>query len=87
MPQRGNQRRRLRRAQDRLAIAGNGCYLAGSLLYLVDAATPAALLFVVGSIAVLLASAPRLLIRLWIQPRESEADPVPPPVTTPIVAS
>lgn len=72
MPKRGRQRRRLERAQSRLAVAGNGCYLAGSVLYLVEAPVSAAWLFVIGSLAALLATVLPQLVRLWIQPREGD---------------
>lgn len=82
MPKHGRERRRLERLQaerwqEGLAVAGNGCYLAGSVLYLVEASVPAAWLFVVGSLAALLAGVLPQLIRLWIQPREPEVDPRP----------
>jgi hypothetical protein len=74
MPTRGRERRRLERAQESLAVAGNGCYLAGSVLYLVEAPTIAAWLFVVGSVAALVAGILPQLIRLWIQAREGDGD-------------
>ena len=74
MPIRGRERRRLERAQEALAVAGNGCYLAGSVLYLVEAPSVAAWLFVVGSAAALLAGVLPRLVRLWIQEREVEGD-------------
>ncbi len=77
MPKHGRERRRLERTQNRLSVAGNGCYLAGSVLYLVNASVLAAWLFVVGSLAALLAGVLPQLIRLWIQPRETEGDPAP----------
>lgn len=75
MPKHGLERRRLERTQRRLAIAGNGLYLVGSVLYLVEASVTAAWLFVAGSLAALLAGVLPQLIRLWIQPRESDGDP------------
>lgn len=58
-------------------MAGNGCYLAGSVLYLLDAPSAAAWLFVVGSALALLAGFLPRLVRLWIQPREASGDPHP----------
>lgn len=72
MPMRGRERRRLERIQESLAVAGHGSYLAGSVLFLVDASVSAAWLFVLGSAAALLAGVLPQLIRLWIQPRESD---------------
>lgn len=75
MPKHGRERRRLERMQQHLAVAGNGCYLAGSVLYLVEAPVPAAWLFVLGSLAALLSGVLPQLVRLWIQPREKDGDP------------
>lgn len=56
------------RRPDRLG----GCYLVGSVLYLVEAPAAAAWLFVIGSLAALLATVLPQLVRLWIQPREGD---------------
>lgn len=77
MPNRGHERRRMKRHQDRLAVAGNGLYLVGSVLYLVEASVAASWAFVAGSAAALTAGFLPRLVRLWIQPREGEGDPVP----------
>lgn len=77
VPKRGRERRRLERVQNRLAVAGNGCYLAGSVLYLVEAPASAAWLFVIGSLAALLATVIPQLVRLWIQPREGDGPGLP----------
>jgi len=77
MPMRERQRRRLERVQDRLAVAGHGCYLVGSVLYVVHAPTSAAWLFVIGSLAALLATVLPQLVRLWIQPREGDGGDLP----------
>lgn len=69
---RGRERRRLERIQVSLAVAGHGSYLAGSVLFLVDASVSAAWLFVLGSVAALMAGVLPQLVRLWIQPRESD---------------
>lgn len=76
MPLRGRERRRLERVQETLTVAANGCYLAGSVAYLVEAPSVAAWLFVVGSAAALLAGVLPQLIRLWIQAREVDGDDV-----------
>ena len=77
MPMRERERRRLERVQDRLAVAGHGCYLVGSVLYVVDAPVAAAWLFVIGSLAALLATVLPRLVRLWIQPREGDGGDLP----------
>jgi len=77
MPMRGRERRRLERVQDRLAVAGHGFYLVGSVLYLVEAPSSAAWLFVIGSLAALLATVLPQLVRLWIQPREGDGGGLP----------
>ena len=74
MPTRGRERSRLERWNDRLALAGHGWYLVGSVLYVVDAPQVAAWSFVVGSVAALLAGLRPQLIRLWIQERESDGE-------------
>lgn len=74
MPRHGSERRKLERIRDGLAHAGNGLYLAGSVLYLIDSPVAAAWLFVVGSVAALLAGVLPQLIRLWIQPRENDGE-------------
>jgi len=77
MPMRDRERRRMEWVQDRLAVAGHGCYLVGSVLYVVEAPTSAAWLFVIGSLAALLASVLPQLVRLWIQPREGDGGDLP----------
>lgn len=79
MPTRSHKRRQLQRVQNGLAVAGNGSYLVGSVLYVMDAPYSAAWWFVVGSVAAVLASMLPRLVRLWIQPREGEGDGVAPP--------
>lgn len=78
MPTRSHKRRQLQRVQNGLVVAGNGSYLVGSVLYVMDAPYSAAWWFVVGSVAAVLAGILPRLVRLWIQPRESEGDTVPP---------
>lgn len=82
MPTRSHERRQLQRVQNGLAIAGNGCYLVGSVLYVMDAPYSAAWWFVVGSVAAVLSGILPRLVRLWIQPRESEGDPSAPSIAS-----
>lgn len=78
MPTHANQRKRLERLQYRLSVAGNGLFLAGSVLYLSESvALLGTLAFVAGSASALLAGLLPQLIRLWICPRESEENDTP----------
>lgn len=78
MPKRANERKRLERLQYRLSVAGNGLFLAGSVLYLSESvALLGTLAFVAGSASALLAGLLPQLMRLWICPRESDGDDVP----------
>lgn len=80
MPKHVNERKHLERLQHNLSVAGNGLFLAGSVLYLPDVShLLGTLMFVAGSAAALLAGLMPQLIRLWISPRESDRDDVVPP--------
>lgn len=80
MPKHVNERKHLERWQHNLSVAGNGLFLAGSVLYLLDVShLLGTLMFVAGSAAALLAGLMPQLIRLWISPRESDRDDVVPP--------
>lgn len=75
MPTHANQRKRLERLQYRLSVAGNGLFLAGSVLYLSESvALLGTLAFVAGSASALVAGLLPQLMRLWICPREGEED-------------
>jgi hypothetical protein len=79
MLSRSQARRRLARSSHGLATAGNGFYLVGSVLYLSEATTLIATwAFVLGSVLAVASGILPQLIRLWIQPRESEDDPASP---------
>jgi uncharacterized membrane-anchored protein len=74
-------RRRLARTGHGLAVAGNGFYLVGSVLYLSEATTLLATwCFVLGSVLAVTSGILPQLVRLWIQPREGEDDTAEPPV-------
>ena len=70
-----HQRKRLERLQRRLAVAGNGLFLAGSVLYLSDSGVrPATWLFIVGSACALVAGMLPQMIHTWFSPPEEDPD-------------
>lgn len=86
-----NARKHLERIPYRLSVAGNGLFLAGSVLYLTDSAAPLGTwAFVAGSALALLASVLPQLIQSWFCPADEDGDASSPeggPQTSPTVAA
>lgn len=67
-------RRRLLRIQHGCSMFGNLCFFAGSLLFLFDELQPVGvLLFIAGSLGMLLGGVLPTLVRLWVSARETVA--------------
>ncbi len=74
MPYRTSARRRLLRLRRNCSNIGNLCFFAGSVLFLSEQLqTSGVLLFIVGSLAMVVSSYLPTLARLWIAPRESDS--------------
>lgn len=87
-------KKRLERLQYKLSVAGNGLFLAGSILYVTETAVAGTWAFVVGSGLALASSLLPQLIQAWFCPAEEDPEassrdlePVPLPLAAAPVAA